>query len=67
MRKLFADITTRNSERKDTRRQKNPILSAGHICVQDIELKVMVGQPGLFIGSCFYLLLCFFFFAFVLF
>jgi len=54
---IVGDITTQNSERKDTRRQKKTILSAGHISVQDIELKVMVGQSGLFVCFCFYLLL----------
>jgi hypothetical protein len=58
---IVGNITTRNSERKDTRRQNNPIVLAGHICVQDIELKVMVGQPDLFVCFCFYLLLLFFF------
>jgi hypothetical protein len=56
---IVGNITTRNSERKDTRRQNNPIVLAGHICVQDIELKVMVGQPDLFVCLCFYLLLFF--------
>ena len=46
---IVADITRPNLERKDTRRQNNPVFSAGQICVQYIRLKVKVGEPGRFV------------------